>query len=66
METVQKVSKSGQKQGPVLPNFKSDATKVTSKGMGLKKAYLNKHNQFTVHAGDAGKWKFLDMYLCLV
>ncbi|XP_047037060.1 filamin-A isoform X4 [Helicoverpa zea] len=54
VETVQKVAKSMQKQGPVLPAFKSDATKVTSKGMGLKKAYLNKHNQFTVHAGDAG------------
>ncbi|KAF9808078.1 hypothetical protein SFRURICE_017250 [Spodoptera frugiperda] len=54
VETVQKVAKSMQKQGPVLPNFKSDASKVTSKGMGLKKAYLNKHNQFTVHAGDAG------------
>lgn len=55
METVQKVAKGAQKQGPVLPIFKSDATKVQSKGMGLKKAYLNKHNQFTVHAGDAGK-----------
>ncbi|XP_045539697.1 filamin-A isoform X2 [Papilio machaon] len=54
VETVQKVSKSAQKLGPVLPHFKSDASKVTSKGMGLKKAYLNKHNQFTVHAGDAG------------
>ncbi|XP_038219244.1 filamin-A isoform X2 [Zerene cesonia] len=54
VETVQKVSKAAQKQGPVLPHFKSDATKVVSKGMGLKKAYLNKHNQFTVHAGDAG------------
>ncbi|KAM3959990.1 filamin A protein cher isoform 3-T5 [Aphomia sociella] len=54
VETVQKLAKSGLKQGPVLPNFKSDASKVTSKGMGLKKAYLNKHNQFTVHAGDAG------------
>ncbi|CAB3233002.1 unnamed protein product [Arctia plantaginis] len=54
VETVQKVAKSAQKLGPVLPNFKSDASKVTSKGMGLKKAYLNKHNQFTVHAGDAG------------
>ncbi|XP_053618849.1 filamin-A isoform X1 [Plodia interpunctella] len=54
VETVQKVSKAGQKQGPVLPHFKSDASKVQSKGMGLKKAYLNKHNQFTVHAGDAG------------
>lgn len=55
VETVNKVAKGAQKQGPVLPHFKSDATKVTSKGMGLKKAYLNKHNQFTVHCGDAGK-----------
>lgn len=53
VETVQKVAKS-KATGPVLPNFKSDASKVTCKGMGLKKAYLQKQNQFTVHAGDAG------------
>ncbi|XP_024880035.1 filamin-A isoform X4 [Temnothorax curvispinosus] len=53
VETVQKISKSKQ-TGPVLPLFKSDAGKVTSKGMGLKKAYLGKQNQFTVNAGDAG------------
>jgi filamin len=53
VETVQKVAKSRQ-VGPVLPLFKSDASKVTSKGMGLKKAYLQKQNMFTVHAGDAG------------
>ncbi|XP_032664758.1 filamin-A isoform X3 [Odontomachus brunneus] len=53
VETVQKISKSKQ-AGPVLPLFKSDASKVTSKGMGLKKAYLGKQNQFTVSAGDAG------------
>ncbi|XP_046746702.1 filamin-A isoform X4 [Diprion similis] len=53
VETVQKISKS-KNVGPVLPLFKSDASKVTSKGMGLKKAYLGKQNQFTVHAGDAG------------
>ncbi|XP_021916471.1 filamin-A isoform X2 [Zootermopsis nevadensis] len=53
VETVQKVSKSKQ-VGPVLPLFKSDASKVSSKGMGLKKAYLQKQNMFTVHAGDAG------------
>ncbi|KAG5348249.1 FLNA protein, partial [Acromyrmex charruanus] len=53
VETVQKISKSKQ-AGPTLPLFKSDAGKVTSKGMGLKKAYLGKQNQFTVHAGDAG------------
>jgi hypothetical protein len=54
VETVQKVAKSKQ-VGPVLPLFKSDASKVSSKGMGLKKAYLQKQNMFTVHAGDAGK-----------
>nr|CAD7198034.1 unnamed protein product [Timema douglasi] len=53
VETVQKVSKN-KTLGPVLPLFKSDASKVTSKGMGLKKAYLQKQNMFTVHAGDAG------------
>lgn len=55
VETVQKVSKS-KTVGPVLPLFKSDASKVTSKGMGLKKAYLQKQNMFTVHAGDAGEF----------
>lgn len=58
VETVQKFSKAKQ-AGPVLPCFKSDATKVTSKGMGLKKAYLGKQNQFTVNAGDAGKFMFI-------
>ncbi|XP_076247871.1 filamin A protein cher isoform X2 [Calliopsis andreniformis] len=53
VETVQKVSKSKQ-AGPVLPLFKSDASKVISKGMGLKKAYLGKQNQFTVNAAEAG------------
>ncbi|KMQ98503.1 filamin-a isoform x5 [Lasius niger] len=53
VETVQKISKSKQ-AGPILPLFKSDPSKVTSKGMGLKKAYLGKQNQFTVSAGDAG------------
>lgn len=54
VETVAKVSKTAQK-GPALPSFKSDASKVSSKGMGLKKAYLGKQNQFTVSAQDAGK-----------
>lgn len=57
VETVHKVSKNS-KQGPVLPLFKSDASKVTSKGMGLKKAYLQKQNMFTVHCGDAGEDSF--------
>ncbi|KAK9301495.1 hypothetical protein QLX08_006128 [Tetragonisca angustula] len=53
VETVQKISKL-KHAGPVLPLFKSDASKVTSKGMGLKKAYLGKQNVFTVNASDAG------------
>ncbi|XP_051163533.1 filamin-A isoform X2 [Leptopilina boulardi] len=53
VETVQKISKA-KNTGPVLPRFKSDASKVSSKGMGLKKAYLGKQNQFSVNATDAG------------
>lgn len=61
VETVQKVSKH-QNKGPVVPLFKSDASKVTCKGMGLKKAYLQKQNQFTINASEAGEYKiFLSM-----
>lgn len=60
VETVQKISKSKQ-AGPVLPLFKSDASKVTSKGMGLKKAYLGKQNVFTVNASDAGNVLFVQL-----
>ncbi|XP_015833310.1 filamin-A isoform X1 [Tribolium castaneum] len=56
VETTAKVGKglNGSKGGPVLPHFKSNASKVTSKGQGLKKAFLGKQNQFTVSAQDAG------------
>ena len=54
VETVTKVAKKS--SGLVtLPQFKSDASKVTSKGMGLKKAYMNKQNTFSISAADAGK-----------
>lgn len=57
VETIAKVSKEGGGcRGPILPQFKSDASKVTSKGMGLKKAYISKQNQFTVSANTAGKY----------
>lgn len=56
VETVQKTSKV-KVTGPQLPHFKSDASKVTCKGVGLKKAYLQKQNQFTVQASDAGKYR---------
>ncbi|XP_063981261.1 filamin-A isoform X2 [Diachasmimorpha longicaudata] len=54
VETVQKFSKT-KKDVVQMPKFKSDASKVSSKGMGLKKAYLGKQNQFSVNAGDAGQ-----------
>lgn len=54
VETTAKVGKGLAAKGVVLPNFKSNAAKVLSKGMGLKKAYLGKQNQFTVSAQDAG------------
>ena len=53
VETVQKVSKT-KHHGSVLPHFKSDASKVTCKGLGLKKCYLAKQNQFTINASEAG------------
>ncbi|XP_017847553.1 filamin-A isoform X2 [Drosophila busckii] len=54
VETVQKVAKGGKNTGVHLPTFKSDASKVVSKGMGLKKAYIGKQNQFSICATDAG------------
>lgn len=53
VETVTKTAKKLPAQ--MLPLFKSNASKVTSKGMGLKKAYMNKQNSFNVQCGDAGK-----------
>lgn len=55
VETVAKISKGGKNIGPILPIFKSDASKITSKGMGLKKAYTGKQNQFTLSATLAGE-----------
>lgn len=38
-----------------LPKFNSDGSKVTSKGIGLNKAFVNKKAQFTVDTSSAGK-----------
>ncbi|XP_059218761.1 filamin-A isoform X3 [Stomoxys calcitrans] len=54
VETVHKVAKSGKNTGVVMPAFKSDASQVTSKGMGLKKAFMGKTNTFTICATEAG------------
>jgi filamin len=53
VETIAKISKN-KGSGAVLPVFRSDAQKVGSKGMGLKKAYCGKQNQFVVNTSDAG------------
>lgn len=53
VQTIAKNSKN--KNGPALPIFNADASKVTIKGMGIKKAFIGKQNQFTVNASEAGK-----------
>jgi filamin len=58
VETVTKVSKKSSQVS--LPVFKSDASKVTSKGMGLKRAYMNKQNTFSISASDAGTLIYLN------
>ncbi|UYV73975.1 cher [Cordylochernes scorpioides] len=52
---VDTVAKQGKTRGEAMPQFRSDVTKVTSKGMGLKKATLEKQNMFTVNCGNAVK-----------
>ncbi|XP_026470975.1 filamin-A-like [Ctenocephalides felis] len=54
VQTVQKISKEGKKLLPNMPVFNSDASLVTSKGIGLKKAYMGKQNQFQLNAAEAG------------
>lgn len=51
---VETVTKQAKQKADHLPRFRSDAVKVTSKGMGLKRAHMNKQSQFTVNCGDAG------------
>lgn len=55
VQTTAKHSK-GNKNGPALPVFNADASKVTIKGMGIKKAFVGKQNQFTVNASEAGNY----------
>lgn len=55
LETITKISKN-KGSGAVLPVFRSDATKVVPKGMGLKKAYIGKQNTFNLNTFDAGKY----------
>ena len=53
VETVTKMSK---KQGDVMPKFKSEANRVECKGVGLKRAILNRQNTFNVSACNAGEF----------
>lgn len=50
METVKKSE--GDRRA--VPKFNSDASKVTAKGLGLNKAFINKKAQFTVDTAQAG------------
>ncbi|OQR80177.1 filamin-C-like [Tropilaelaps mercedesae] len=51
LDTVRKV---GTTKADRLPAFKSDATRCTSKGLGLKKAVMGRANSFTVDCSNAG------------
>ena len=62
VETVEKVSnKTEDVGGSSLPTFHSDASKVSSKGLGLKRAHPGRQNNFTVNAGMAGQSYFLSL-----
>lgn len=53
VDTANKMAKGGINGG--MPKFDSDASLVTTDGLGLKKAFVNRQNTFTVHASNAGK-----------
>ena len=54
VETVEKTGHGAEKHVSVMPHFNSDITKVTCKGLGLKKAHLNRANNFSIDASNAG------------
>jgi len=55
VQTVQKVSsRKDEHQGVTMPKFNSDATKVTARGLGLKKAHPGRQNNFAINASQAG------------
>lgn len=58
VDTVVKISKGGKNVGPIMPIFHSDASKVQAKGLGLKKAYIGKQNQFNLNCSNAGELSF--------
>ena len=61
VETVTKTSTTQQFSAP--PTRQSDASKVISKGAGLKTAMVNKETTFTVDGSQAGKCSsYQDIY----
>ena len=60
VETVTKTSTTQQFAG--VQQFKSDASKVTSRGAGLQKATIGKEATFTVDTKDAGMSSRLPMW----
>ncbi|KAG9509537.1 Filamin-A [Fragariocoptes setiger] len=51
---ISTTDKQAKQKAENVPKFKSDASKVYCKGMGLKKAFVNKPNTLTVNCSDAG------------
>lgn len=53
---VETVKKSDSDKQRAMPKFNSDASKVTSKGLGLNKAFVNRAAMFSVDTSQAGTW----------
>lgn len=51
---VETVTKHSKNQASIMPKFKSEVNRVESKGVGLKRAILNRQNTFNVNASNAG------------
>ena len=62
VETVTKTSTTQQFSAP--PTRQSDASKVISKGAGLKSAMVNKETTFTVDGTQAGRSETPSSVLC--
>lgn len=52
---VETTEKHGRSQAKLMPKFRSDASRISCKGMGLKRANLARANTFTVNASQAGQ-----------
>lgn len=59
VETVEKKAGAGSK----TRKLRGDASKVSVKGPGLKKAFTNRVQNFTIDVKDAGTLIFLNIYI---